>query len=624
MATNSTPGAGKGRSKAPFIAAALVGVLLIVAIRYITTRGSDPADAAPTADPGTTVATTAATAATARPGCTGISVGASSEKAALMAGMAASYSAAGRTVNGACYDVTVTSLASGTGEANLAAGWNETTQGPAPDVWTPAASTWVTLLRSDLTAKDKPNIVPAESKSVTSTPLVLAMPKPMATALGWPTASLGWSDVLGLVQAKGGWASKNHPEWGAFTLGKTNPTVSTSGLAATVGALVAATGKSSDLTAADLKNPKVRSYVAAVEQSVVHYGDTTLTYLSNLQRADDRGAALNYLSAVAVEEKSVLDYNAGNPSGDPKTLGQHAPPKVPLVAVYPKEGTLYSDSPYVILQAPWSTAVKQAGAADFLAYLTAPAQQKVFTDANFRTFDHQAGAAITGSDAVIADGVKVALSPPGSAVLTGVRSLWGELRKRARVLILLDVSGSMGDDAGSSGRSKLDLAKAAAAGALGQLSDTDQVGLWTFTTQMETPSTIYSEDVPIAPLARNQRQQLAGKLQSLGPKNGTPLYAATREASKYMNGSADPKLINAVVVLTDGKNEYTDDNLDSLVSDLSGSATENGVRVFSIAYGPDADLGTLQKISQASRAAAYDARKPESITKVFSDVLSNF
>lgn len=620
MAGNGTsPRSTSGRSRAPLIAAALVGVLLIALIRYITTRPDDSAGPSQSADPGTPVSTSQS----ARAGCTMINVGASSEKAALMTTMATSYSSSGRTVNGVCYDVTVTSLASGTGESNLAAGWNETTQGPAPDVWTPAASTWVTLLRSDLTARDRPNILPDESTSVTSTPLVLAMPRPMAEALGWPKASLGWSDVLGLVQAKGGWAAKGHPEWGAFTLGKTNPTVSTSGLAATVGALVAATGKSSDLTAADLTNPKVRSYVAAVEQSVVHYGDTTLTYLSNLQRADDSGGALNYLSAVAVEEKSVLDYDAGNPSGDPKTLGQHAPPKVPLVAVYPKEGTLYSDSPYVILKAPWSTAAKQAAAADFLAYLTAPAQQKVFTDANFRTFDHQPGAPITGSSSVIAAGVKIALNPPGSAVLTGVRALWSELRKRARVLILLDVSGSMGDDAGSSGQSKLDLAKAAAAGALGQLSDTDQVGLWTFTTNMASPSTIYSEDVPIQQLAKN-RTTLTAALQGLTPKNGTPLYAATREASKYMNGSADPKLINAVVVLTDGKNEYSDDDLGSLVGDLTDSAKENGVRVFSIAYGPDADLGTLQQISQASRAAAYDARKPESITKVFGDVLSNF
>ncbi|MET3807003.1 Ca-activated chloride channel family protein [Nakamurella sp. UYEF19] len=615
-----------GRSKAPFIAAAIAGVVLIAGIRYFSTHDSGTTNQ--TADPGTSVSPTTGTASEVVPireGCTTVQVGASSEKAALMAGIAKSYAASGRKVGGACYDIVVTSLASGTGEANLAAGWNESVDGPAPDVWTPAASTWVTLLRSDLTAKDKPSIVPAESKSVTSTPLVLAMPKPMAEALGWPKASLGWSDVLGLVQAKDGWASKGHKEWGAFTLGKTNPTVSTSGLAATIGTLVAATGRSSDLTTTDLKNAKIRSYVQAVEHSVIHYGDTTLTYLSNLQRADDGGAALGYLSAVAVEEKSVLDYNAGNPSGDPATLGKHAPPRVPLVAVYPKEGTLYSDSPYVVLNAPWSTPAKQAGANDFLAYLLAPEQQKVFTDANFRTFDHQPGAPIKASGAVLADGVTVALNPPGSAVLTGVRALWGDLRKRARVLILLDVSGSMQNDAGSSGQTKLDLAKAAAATALGQLSDTDQVGLWTFTTEMPTPSTIYQDNVAIEPLTKDHRALLTTTLQGLIPQKATPLYAAVRQASKYMNGSANPDLINAVVMLTDGKNEYpNDDDLASLVSDLGSSATENGVRVFSIAYGADADLGTLQKISEASRAAAYDARKPESIAKVFSNVLSNF
>ena len=601
-----------GTKKAPIIAAVVAGVLLIAGIRYVTTRSSDQA-----------AASTGTSSAAPRPGCTTVNVAASSEKAALMATIATSYGVSGRTVNGACYDVVVTSVASGTGETNLAAGWDESANGPAPDVWTPAASTWVTLLRSDLTAKDKPNILPDDSKSVTSTPLVLAMPKPMAQALGWPAAKIGWSDVFGLVQAKGGWASKGHPEWGRFTLGKTNPNVSTSGLAATIGALVAATGKSSDLTATDLENPKVRSYVAAVEHSVVHYGDTTLTYLSNLQRADDAGGAMNYLSAVAVEEKSVLDYDAGNPSGDPATLGRHAAPKVPLVAVYPKEGTLYSDSPYVVLKAPWSTATKQAGAADFFAYLTAPAQQKIFTDANFRTFDHQAGAPIKTSPSALPDGVKIALNPPGSSVLTGVRALWSDLRKRARVLILLDVSGSMGSDAGSTGQSKLDLARQAAAAALGQLSDTDQVGLWTFTTDMGTPANIYSEDVPIAPLATD-RKALAAALQGLTPKNGTPLYAATRMAAKYMNDSANPDLINAVVMLTDGKNEYSDDDLPSLVRTLTDSATENGVRVFSIAYGADADLGTLQQISQASRAAAYDARKPETITAVFGSVLSNF
>ena len=172
----------------------------------------------------------------------------------------------------------VNSVASGTGEANLAAGWDETLNGTPPDVWTPAASTWVSLLKTDLTAKDKPNLVsaaPADLPSVTSTPLVLAMPQPMATALGWPDTPIGWADVLALAKDPQGWASKGHPEWGKFTLGKTNPTISTSGLAATIGTLVAATGTSSDLTTAALQKPEVQQYLKDVESSVIHYGDTT-------------------------------------------------------------------------------------------------------------------------------------------------------------------------------------------------------------------------------------------------------------------------------------------------------------------------------------------------------------
>ena len=99
----------------------------------------------------------------------------------------------------------------------------------------------------------------------------------------------------------------------------------------------------------------MRDFVEGVESSVVHYGDTTLTFLSNLQRADDRGEGLTYISAVTIEEKSVWDYNQGNPTGDPATLGDHAPPSVPLVAIYPKEGTLISDHPWVTLNAPWVT-----------------------------------------------------------------------------------------------------------------------------------------------------------------------------------------------------------------------------------------------------------------------------
>ncbi|HOZ56861.1 MAG TPA: substrate-binding and VWA domain-containing protein [Nakamurella multipartita] len=611
-------GAPRKSTKAvPIIAAVIVGVVLIVGIRWFTTR-DDGTGAAPQ-----TPGATASSAAPPREGCTRVTVAASSEKAALLQQLATQYNGAGRTVNGACYDIAVNSVASGTAEANLAQGWDESLDGPAPDVWTPAASTWVSLLASDLTAKDKPSILPAQSTSITSTPLVLAMPQPMATALGWPDAEIGWSDVLALAKDPQGWASRGHPEWGRFTLGKTNPNVSTSGLAATIGTLVAATGTSSDLTEAALQRPEVQQYLKDVETSVIHYGDTTLTYLTNLQHADDSGAALGYVSAVAVEEKSVLDYNAGNPSGDPKTLGQHAAPKVPLVAVYPKEGTLSSDSPFVILDAPWSTADKQAGAQDFQAYLLLPEQQKAFTDANFRTADGQPGDPINASPYLIPNGVKITLNPPGPQVLSDVRSLWTQVRKPARVLVVMDVSGSMASASGYGSESKLDLAKKAATSALSQLTDTDQVGLWAFTTDLPTPDTITADLVDVGPLAQT-RQPIVDAIAQLTPLGGTPLYAATRTAAQTMNAEQQAGSINAVVVLTDGRNEYTDNDLDGLLRELGASAQENGVRVFTIAYGPDADLATLQEISEASRAAAYDARNPTSIDKVFAAVLSNF
>ena len=212
------------------------------------------------------------------------------------------------------------------------------------------------------------------------------MPKPMATALGWPGKALGWGDVYKLAQDPRGWASVGQ-RYGAFTLGKTNPNFSTSGLHATIGTYVAATGTSSDLTLTNLKDPKVQAYAQAVEQAVVHYGDTTLTFLTNLQRADDRGQGLSYISAATVEEKSVWDYNQGNPSGDPATLGKHAKPRTPLVAIYPKEGTLLSDSPYAILKAEWVTDDVRKAAEEFLDYVRDDKAQDRFEKAAFRRYD---------------------------------------------------------------------------------------------------------------------------------------------------------------------------------------------------------------------------------------------
>jgi Ca-activated chloride channel family protein len=594
------------RSPLPMISAVVIGLVAIIGI-YLVLK--------PAGNGGTATA--------ARGDCVALTVVASSEKSALLSELADRYNRSGRTFGGRCADVKILSKASGAAMDALAAGWDPARDGgPAPQVWSPAASSWLSLLRQRAANTDKASLVSdAKPASIAQTPLVLAMPKPMAAALGWPAKKLGWSDVLGLTNDPQGWGAVGHPEWGSFRLGKTNPRFSTSGLNATVGSYVAATGRSGDLTEADLADPKVLDFVKGVEAGVVHYGDTTLTFLSNLAAADARGQGMNYISAVAVEEKSVYDYNQGNPTGDPKLAGKGQKPRVPLVAVYPKEGTLVSDNPYLVLAT--ASDEQKAAADDFLTYLQSPDQQKQFIDAAFRGFDGKPGGRLSEANGLLPNQQLGVLDAPASAVLAKALSTWDSQRKRARVLLVLDVSGSMADST-AGGKSKLEVAKQAALRSVDLFAPDDEVGLWTFSTEQRGASTPYTEQVPVGAVSGNSGR-IKGVINGMHAEGGTALYATTRAAQQKLLAGATPDRINAIVVLTDGKNEYPkDSDLDGLLRDLDASNLENSVRVFTIAYGDQADLDTLKRISLSSRAASYDARNPISIDSVLVNVVSNF
>jgi Ca-activated chloride channel family protein len=613
------PARSAARRRLPLLIAAVVGVVLVLAVRSMVGGGSDTPAGTSAGGQGGAVPGRAD-----RAGCTPLNVTASSEKAALLSAIADDYDRANRSVGGRCVDVRVTSKASGGAGEALARGWNEQVDGPRPDVWSPASSSWTVILRQRTAAQDRGDLVPDQTPSIAQTPLVIAMPKPMAEALGWPDKPLGWGDVLALAREPRGWAAHGHAEWGGFKLGKTNPNFSTSGLNATIGAYFAATGRSSDLTAKDIADPKVLAYVKQIESSVVHYGDTTLTFLENLYGAAAQGQGLTYISAVTVEEKSVWDYNQGNPSGDPKTLGQRGKPRVPLVAIYPKEGTLLSDNPYVVLTAEWVDQAKKAAAADFLAFVRQPDQQKRFTDAAFRSFEGKPGAPISRANGMLPDRALSVIDPPPPSVLDKVAQSWTALRKRARVLMVIDVSGSMNESVPSAGKSKIDLAKQAALTAVSELAPDDELGLWTFSTPQNGAAQPWTELVPSGPV-RSVLPAFRAKVEGLVAGGGTALYATTRSAVRAVQDSFVRDKINAVVLLTDGKNEYpADNNLGSLVTDISSEDSQTSVRVFPIAYGAKADLGVLQQIAQASRAAAYDASDPATIDKVLTAVLSNF
>ena len=563
-------------------------------------------------------------------GCVPVDMAVSSEKITLLTTLASRFNDSPAARRGGCVFVRIQKKASGAAMQLLADGWPDPgTNGPRPVVWSPAASSWGAILNQKRADAGQPPMAP-KSQPFMLTPLVIAMPRPMAQALGWPNTPIGYTDILRLGQDPAGWGGKGHPEWGPFKLGKTNPNFSTSALSATIAEFYAAAGKTKGLSLEDLARPDVDRFARAVESSVVHYGDITMTFLNNWFRNDVRDTSLTYVSAVAIEEKSVIDYNRGNPDGilDPGEVPRK--PRVPLVAIYPKEGTLFSDNPFIVLDAPWSLARQKAGARAFERFVREPANQRRVLDSGFRPGNPEVG---VGSPITTANGVDPnqptnVLEVPDPPVLVKVLDLWAQQRKGARVLLAMDVSGSMGDQADDKGDTKLDLAKQAAIAALDDFKGDDEVGLRVFSTEVgPAEHRDYLDLVPIGPIAQ-QRELIQQKIRNLVPTQGTPLYTVAGASYQDLKANFDPARINAVVLLTDGRNEDPRNNdLPKLLTSLRASSegqSSQPVRIFTIGYGRDADLGTLKRMAEATNAAAYDASDPTSIEQVFTAVVSNF
>ena len=566
-------------------------------------------------------------------GCTTIQVTVSPEKLDLMTELAADFNktpAAKQAADGSCAFAKVRRLSSGAGADALSGGWaDEAASGPKPTIWSPAGAGWGAVANQRLADKGQPAMAPRDAQSLMLTPLVIGMPKPMADALGHPARPIGFDDLVALSQDPAGWGGKGHPEWGPFKLGKTNPNFSTSGLNATVAQYYTAVKKSQGLTAEDVARRDVAEFNRKIEAAVVHYGDTTLTFLNNLYRADQRGTSLTYVSAVAVEEKSIIDYNRGNPDGVLEQGEKPRPPRVPLVAIYPKDGTLFSDNPLYVLDAPWVTPKHRAGGQAFSRFAQQEDNQRKALATGFRP----ANPAVAVADPIIAgNGVDpgqpaTTLGVPEPAVLASIITMWGEQRKGAQVLLVIDVSGSMGEEGGD-GQTKLDLAKEAAVNALSQFGPNDLVGLRIFSTRISPREpTDYLDLVPIGPIATN-REQIANRIRGLVPTEGTPLYTTATASFELITKQYKPSLINAVVLLTDGRNEDQRNNdLQGTLAKL-GAGSEGGgsqpVRLFTIGFGKDADQGALKRLAEATSARAYDSSDPKAIDQVFTNVISNF
>lgn len=547
--------------------------------------------------------------------------------------LAAAYERSGRRVENRCVSVSfVRDEASGATLRRLVQGWNPG-DGPFPDAWWPSSSTFVDLLRARLRdyGRDERTVIAGPAVPVARSPMVIAMPRRMAESIGWPAQEsptepkgIGWPDIVGLADGPRGWAGRGHPEWGAFKLGKTNPELSPSGLSATLATVTATRHGTPDYSAASIRRADVRRTVRKVERAVVHYAPSSAPFLDNLWRADRSGRALEYASALWLDEQAVYAYNRREPHD-------------PLVAIYPAEGMLAADHPLLPLKSPGLDAVHRAALADFADFAARGHGRAVLRSLGFR--DAGGGldrSRITEANGVLPDVPIRILPSPGPDAVRRVLGLWEEYRKPANVLVLLDGSGSMAGrgDTGTS-LSRLDAAKIAISHALGRLDPEDRVGAWTI---HASPPSAHRELSPVAtlgPLGDRRRDLLNGRISALRASGGTPLNAAVGEAYDAVRKNARDDTINAVLVLSDGQNSGRSTPSLTTVTDRIAAAyrtdrtTGEQVRVFAVWYrrpqDPEVAPGnlSLRRMTAATGGVLVNAT-PRNVDSVLDEVISDF
>jgi len=453
---------------------------------------------------------------------------------------------------------------------------------------TPDSSIWLDQLDrawQEQTGNESPLV--GQTVRYAVSPVVIAMWADVAESMGYPAQSVGWQDILARAQSDPnfGWS---HPS-----------TTTASGLLATLAEFYAGAGKTRGLTEEDVQRQATLDYVAAIEKTVRHYGEGEWALVQRLLN-EGRGD----LDAFVCQEQLVIYYN--------RQAGSATAPA--LVAVYPKEGSLWEDHPLALLETPDLTAHQRLVFGRFVEYLQSPETQALVLTHGYRPTD--LSISLSGPDSPFASNLGVdsaqpqtALQVPNPAVVQVVQDVWWYTKRHTNVYLVADTSGSMEGE-------KLESAQEALRIFVEQIKgDQERVGL------IEFASDVY-DVVEMDELGRNREKLMAG-IDGLWAGGDTSLLDGVKVAYDRLQERGDKERINAIVVMTDGLENDSVISLYELTSTIEGENVRGvPVVVFCIAYGGDADLNTLRQIATASGG---DVRRgdPETIRQLYK-ILSTY
>ncbi len=474
-----------------------------------------------------------------------------------------------------------------------------------PTVWSPGSQLWVSRINQAWSDRSGRDLIQSECPATIQVPLAIAMWEPMARALGWPDTPVGWNDLAALSNNPQGWGAYGHQEWGQFKFGHPHPEHSNSGMLSLVAEVYAAAEVTEGLTVGQVKGETVAARVGAVERNVFHYGrmDTDI-----LARMTQRGP--DYLHAVTSYESNVIKWNT-----------DHADElQFPLVAIYPRDGTFWVQNPYCILDADWVSPEQAEAARIFRDYLLVPSQQARTIKWGLRPADpavalerpidlaHGAVPSITKNDVPH-------LPYPSDEIISHIIDVWHEVKKKATVVMLIDVSGSMKGD-------KVRQATQGATLFIDQMDAADEIYVMVFSDEILE----LSDSGSVGSNAENLRTTIEG----LYAGGGTALYESVIRALDRVDGiqaqhaAEDEQRIYGIVLLSDGLNEVEGGPSQAdMLSRLPSGSEASSVKIYTIAYGEDADEDLMATLANRTNGKKFEGTE-EDIESIYFLISSEF
>ena len=472
----------------------------------------------------------------------------------------------------------------------------------APTTWVPDSSLWRSVLARDPRVS---SVLPRTYPVVAATPVVFAAPRPMAEALGWPEVQPSWEQLSALAADPAGWSAVKHPEWGPVRLDWPDPLTSTAGLGSTVAVY-------RDLAIGAEATDDLRRRLVTAHNAVKGATGNLSGALAALRATGTNTAeGLRDLPIVPATEQEVVAFNAAKPA-------------VEVAAIYPTEGWVVSEVPVLPLLGDWVSDAQRTASEAFADFVVRGGPQDALQRAGWRAA--RLGASATPATGVVPSEPRYTPAQPSQDVLARTLQNWTALDRRGSLLVVLDTSGSMREEVGTTGKTRLTVAKEAVLASLPFFSDQASVGLWTFSRAAKGND--WKAVVPLGRLDRRvgsgtARDTIASAVPRIAADGDTGLYDTTLAAVAAVRSTWQPGP-NTVVLISDGKNEDPGSpdlrtTLDRLVD---GADPARPVEVVTIALGSGADARALRNIAATTKGKAYTAAQPEDLESVFLTALT--